>query len=86
RVITGKPVITVGSVGLDDEFMSSLMPGKVTGTTGIEDLIERLSHNEFDLVAVGRSLLADPEWVMKVRGGRWEELNPFTSDALKTLI
>jgi 2,4-dienoyl-CoA reductase-like NADH-dependent reductase (Old Yellow Enzyme family) len=47
-------------------------------------LIERLERNEFDLVAVGRSLLADPEWVMKIRNGRFGELKPFTVEALKT--
>jgi 2,4-dienoyl-CoA reductase-like NADH-dependent reductase (Old Yellow Enzyme family) len=86
RLLTGKPTITVGSIGPDDEFMSSLIPGKVTQTTGIEGLIERLSRNEFDLAAVGRSLLADPAWAMKIRSGRWDELKPFTVDALRTLF
>jgi 2,4-dienoyl-CoA reductase-like NADH-dependent reductase (Old Yellow Enzyme family) len=86
RLLTGKPTFTVGSIGLDDEFMSSLIPGKVTQTTGIEGLIERLSRNEFDLAAVGRSLLADPAWAMKIRSGRWDELKPFTVDALRTLF
>jgi NADH:flavin oxidoreductases, Old Yellow Enzyme family len=86
RALTGKPTITVGSVGLSEEFMSSLAPGKVTQTVGLERLIDKLVSNEFDLVAVGRSLLADPEWVMKVKGGRLDELKPFTADALRTLI
>lgn len=86
RALTGKPTITVGSVGLDEEFMSSLMPGKVSQTTGVEGVIERLSRGEFDLVAVGRSLLADPEWAMKIRSGRWDELKPFTVDVLRTLF
>jgi 2,4-dienoyl-CoA reductase-like NADH-dependent reductase (Old Yellow Enzyme family) len=86
RALSGKPTITVGSVGLDEEFISSLTPGKVTQTTGFEGLIERLSRNEFDLVAVGRSLLADPEWAMKIRSGRWDELKPFTVDTLSTIF
>lgn len=86
KSLTGKPTITVGSVGLSEEFMSSLAPGKVTQTVGLEKLIDKLVRNEFDLVAVGRSLLADPEWVMKVRSGRQDELKPFTADALRTLI
>ncbi|WP_025699191.1 NADH:flavin oxidoreductase [Paenibacillus durus] len=86
RSITGKPTITVGSVGLSEEFMSSLASGKVTPIVGFEGLIDKLVRNEFDLVAVGRSLLVDPEWVMKVRSGRLNELQPFTADALRTLI
>jgi len=86
RSLTGKPTITVGSVGLSEEFMSSLAPGKVTQTVGLEGLIDKLVRNEFDLVAVGRSLLADPEWVVKVKGGRLDELKPFIADALGTLI
>lgn len=58
----------------------------MTQTTGIEGLIERLSRDEFDLVAVGRSLLADPEWAMKIQSERWDELKPFTVDALRALF
>lgn len=86
RSLTGKPTITVGSVGLSEEFMSSLATGKVTQSVGLERLIDRLIFNEFDLVAVGRSLLADPEWVMKVKSGRLNELRPFTAASLRTLI
>ncbi|MEV5077422.1 12-oxophytodienoate reductase, partial [Streptomyces sp. NPDC056159] len=39
----------------------------------------------FDLVAVGRALLQDPEWAAKVLGGRFEELKPYDAAALKTL-
>jgi len=44
-----------------------------------------LARGDFDLVAVGRALLADPGWAAKVRGGRFSELLPFTPDVLKTL-
>lgn len=43
--------------------MSSFAPGKLTEVTRFDGLIERLERNEFDLVAVGRPLLADPEWI-----------------------
>jgi 2,4-dienoyl-CoA reductase-like NADH-dependent reductase (Old Yellow Enzyme family) len=32
-------------------------------------LMERFNRDEFDLVAVGRSLLNDPEWTRKLRRG-----------------
>ena len=45
-------------------------------------MIDRLEENEFDLVAVGRALLADYEWVTKVIDGRFDEINVFTKGAL----
>ncbi|MFE0561821.1 hypothetical protein ACFW1D_04905 [Priestia megaterium] len=47
--------------------------------------MERLENEEFDLIAVGRALLADPDWVNKIRDGRTEELIPFTREAIETL-
>ncbi|MFA5853875.1 MAG: FAD-dependent oxidoreductase [Patescibacteria group bacterium] len=35
-----------------------------------------LKNGEADFVAVGRTLLADPEWPNKVKGGRLDEINP----------
>jgi 2,4-dienoyl-CoA reductase-like NADH-dependent reductase (Old Yellow Enzyme family) len=49
------------------------------------DLMERLENEEFDLIAVGRALLADPDWVNKIRDGRTEELILFTREAIETL-
>jgi 2,4-dienoyl-CoA reductase-like NADH-dependent reductase (Old Yellow Enzyme family) len=85
KKLTGKPTITVGSVGLEGEFLSSLMEGKGAGNAKIDGLIDRLDRGEFDLVAVGRALLVDPSWARKIRDGRTDELVPFTSEALKTL-
>ncbi|KRF07144.1 1,2-oxophytodienoate reductase [Paenibacillus sp. Soil766] len=84
KQLTGKPTITVGSVGLDDEFLGSFR-GKSAGTADINELLVRLEQNEFDLVAIGRALLVDPAWVEKVQGGQFDELLPFSPDALKRL-
>ncbi len=57
RQLTGKPTITVGSVGLDDEFLQYMVKtDKVAQPANIEGLLERLNRQEFDLVAVGRAL------------------------------
>ena len=37
-------------------------------------------REEFDMVAVGRALLSDPEWVLKVKEGRDEEIVGFTKE------
>ncbi|KKO54022.1 NADH:flavin oxidoreductase [Paenibacillus sp. DMB20] len=86
KKLTGKTVITVGSVGLDEVFTSLFTQGKGAGRKDLEELLNRLEKHEFDLVAVGRALLADPQWAAKVRDGRLDELAPFTPESLKTLV
>jgi len=44
-----------------------------------------LARGDFDLVAVGRAILADSAWAAKVRDSRFTELNSFTPEVLKTL-
>ena len=84
KKLTGKPTITVGSVGLDGDFISGFM-GEGAPVQGIDNLLDRLERDEFDLVAVGRALLQDPEWAAKVLGGRFDEVKPYDAAALKTL-
>jgi 2,4-dienoyl-CoA reductase-like NADH-dependent reductase (Old Yellow Enzyme family) len=85
RELSGKPTIMVGSVGLDNEFTSSLREGKPAANVGLDAVLELLERREVDLIAVGRALLVDPAWAEKVRDGRDAELQPFTPEALKTL-
>jgi 2,4-dienoyl-CoA reductase-like NADH-dependent reductase (Old Yellow Enzyme family) len=86
KKLTGKPTITVGSVGLDVEFTSLFRERAGANVVNLEGLIERMERGEFDLVAVGRVLLNDPAWASKVREGRTEELIPFTPESTKTLV
>ncbi|MET9127887.1 NADH:flavin oxidoreductase [Streptomyces sp. NPDC004528] len=84
KKLTGKPAISVGSVGLDGEFLKAFQ-GEGSSVRGIDDLLDRLERDEFDLVAVGRALLQDPEWAAKVLAGRFDELKPYDAAALRTL-
>lgn len=87
RKLTGKPTITVGSVGLDGEFLQFMVKtDKVAEPASLENLLERLNKEEFDLVAVGRALLVDPDWALKVREGREQDILPFSREALTTLV
>ena len=47
--------------------------------------VGRLARGDFDLIAVGRAELADPNWAAKVRDGRFAQLAPFSPEVLKTL-
>ncbi|MDX2594140.1 MULTISPECIES: NADH:flavin oxidoreductase [Streptomyces] len=84
KKLTGKPVITVGSVGLDGDFTGAFQ-GQGSPVKGIENLLDRMESDEFDMVAVGRALLQDPDWAAKVLADRFEELAPYDAAALKTL-
>lgn len=84
KKLTGKPTITVGSVGLNQDFFSAFA-GKDSQTRAIDDLVERLDKGEFDLVAVGRALLQDPNWAHKIRDSKLDELEQFSGTALATL-
>ena len=87
KKITNKPVITVGSVGLDSDFTGEGAKD-LSGTsnpTGIDGLLERLNNDEFDLVAIGRALLVDANWVNKIKDKKQDEIAPFNKAALATL-
>ncbi|MEU9666489.1 NADH:flavin oxidoreductase [Streptomyces bobili] len=84
KKLTGRPTITVGSVGLDGEFLNAFQ-GVGSGVKNLDDLLDRLERDEFDMVAVGRALLQDPEWAAKVLAGRLDELKPYDVASLKTL-
>ncbi|MHA7871531.1 MAG: NADH:flavin oxidoreductase [Hyphococcus sp.] len=84
RKLTGKPSISVGSVGLSGEFTATYA-GEVSKPASLDNLIARMERNEFDLIAVGRALLQDPQWANKIRDGRTEDLMEFSKDALATL-
>ncbi|WP_157261238.1 NADH:flavin oxidoreductase [Paenibacillus wynnii] len=82
--ITGKPSITVGSVGLNSDFVGG--EAEKNDEDNIGRLLEKLEKEEFDLVAVGRALIVDPAWPAKVQSGRTDEIIPFTPAATKTLF
>jgi 2,4-dienoyl-CoA reductase-like NADH-dependent reductase (Old Yellow Enzyme family) len=91
KKITGKPVITVGSVGLNTSFVGEEHGLQMSAKAGIEassitELAERLDNKEFDLVAVGRALIQDPKWAIKVRDNRLDELQDYSKDSLMQLI
>jgi len=85
KTLTGRPTITVGSVGLDDDFIAGLFEQRSAAASGIDRLATMLERGEVDLVAVGRALLVDPEWATKLYEGRLDALRPYTPEALSTL-
>jgi 2,4-dienoyl-CoA reductase-like NADH-dependent reductase (Old Yellow Enzyme family) len=84
KKITGKPTISVGSVGLAGDFTAAYS-GEVAKPASLDRLVEMMGRGDFDLIAVGRALLQDPDWAEKVRAGRMDELKDFSREAMATL-
>ncbi|MGA0599902.1 NADH:flavin oxidoreductase [Caulobacter sp. KR2-114] len=84
KKLTGVPTITVGSVGLSGEFIAAYA-GEASKPASLDELLRRLDRGDFDLVAVGRALLQDPNWAVKVHQGRTAELLDFDRSAMATL-
>lgn len=84
KKLSGRPTITVGSVGLDGDITNSF-EGKTIRHMDIAKVVKMVEDGEVDLVAVGRALLADPAWPAKIREGRAKDLAALTMDAFQQL-
>lgn len=85
KKLTGAATISVGSVGLSGEFLAAF-GGESSSTVGIENLIERMERDEFDLIAVGRALISNPNWVARIREGDATKVKGFEASALGELV
>jgi 2,4-dienoyl-CoA reductase-like NADH-dependent reductase (Old Yellow Enzyme family) len=85
KKLSGKATITVGSVGLSGDFFGAFA-GESSEPSSLDELMRRMDRGDFDLVAVGRPLLADPHWAQKIRDGRTSELKGFSKEALGELV
>lgn len=85
KKVTGAPTISVGSVGLDGEFFGSFR-GEDAELASLEKLITRMEREEFDLIAVGRILISNPNWVRQVRGDDIEPIKAFQAKDLFELV
>ncbi|MEO1990172.1 MAG: NADH:flavin oxidoreductase [Martelella sp.] len=88
KKITGVPTISVGSVGLNGADFLGWFGGAEANakTPDLDRLVRRMERDEFDLIAVGRALIADPEWVKKIEGGETETLSTFSRETLGALV
>ncbi|WP_174292106.1 NADH:flavin oxidoreductase [Sphingomonas bacterium] len=84
KKLTGAKTISVGSVGLSGDMLGAFM-GESSTPSSLDNLVHRLEREEFDLIAVGRALLTDPDWVRKVRTGDAAGLRSFAPADMMTL-
>jgi len=84
KKLTGKTVIAVGSVGLDQAF--NPQQAGMAEAARIDGLIELMERGDIDLIAAGRALIANPRWPEKIRGDAWDELVAYSPEMKKILI
>jgi len=84
KKVTGVPTCTIGSIGLDSDFFVSLGEGAPSeiDLANLDELMRRFDRGDFDLVAVGRAMIAEPDWPRIVEAGELGKLKPFTPKAL----
>jgi 2,4-dienoyl-CoA reductase-like NADH-dependent reductase (Old Yellow Enzyme family) len=79
-------VIGVGSVSLARAFGEGPVADPLFEITNPAPALEALERGDFDVLALGRGLLGDPDWVVKVSSDPmwegWRTLIPYSSALL----
>ncbi|TVV77130.1 12-oxophytodienoate reductase [Sphingomonas solaris] len=83
RKLSGRPTVAVGGIGLSEGLFSSFRTGGAAVERNFHDAAARIAAGEFDMIALGRALIADPEWPNRVRRG--EPTNAYVRDMLARL-
>ena len=86
KKLTGLATVTVGSVGLNQDFVTGYASEDTVGTADIDGLAERVEAGEFDVVAVGRALIATPNWPKLMRAGQLSEAATYSRAQLAELV
>jgi 2,4-dienoyl-CoA reductase-like NADH-dependent reductase (Old Yellow Enzyme family) len=82
--ITGKPAMTVGSIGLDADLFDGMQQGGLIGLSNLDLLVERFNRGEFSLIGSGRLHLSNPDLGWKLRRGA--SLTPYDSKFVRELL
>jgi 2,4-dienoyl-CoA reductase-like NADH-dependent reductase (Old Yellow Enzyme family) len=82
KKLTGKASMTVGGIGFSKDLQSSFVE-ETHAVNNLAAVAERFERGEFDLVAIGRALLMDAQWVRKAQSG--EAFSPFRLSAYASL-
>ena len=85
KKLTGKPSITVGSIGLSGDFLAAFK-GESSKPSNLDELLRRLDRGDFDLVAIGRQLITNADWPRLIHEGHASEIVGFDKKALTSLV
>jgi 2,4-dienoyl-CoA reductase-like NADH-dependent reductase (Old Yellow Enzyme family) len=83
KKLSGKPCMAVGGIGLQKDLPGTFENGSES-LDNLPDVRSRIGSGEFDLIAVGRSILGDPDWAIKVERG--EPFQRFNLQSFATLM
>lgn len=87
RKLGGRPTVAGGGIGLAKTAMEYGQEGiyatvAESSLAHLDDVRERIVRGEFDLIALGRSILGDAAWAAKVREGAHDTLQPYRPEVL----
>lgn len=94
KKISGKPTVTVGSLLLDQIPLldgpgaspdSPATPIATDTPASISFAVAMLERGECDLIAFGRSSIANPDLPAKIRGRHWAAIESYRPELLNTL-
>ena len=87
KKITGHPTITVGSIALTKTIgESGATAGGHADIASLHALVRQYERGEFDIAAIGRAALANPDIVHKIHSGRSQELIPYNESRHKLTL
>ena len=85
RLLTGAPVIAVGSLSIDRMFREG-RDADAHVVANPSPPITALLQGEADVVAVGRAMLSDANWGTKVLNSDWRQLHPYSTGVLRSRL
>jgi len=86
KKLTGLPAISVGSVGLNAEYTAAnRMADAEFSMESLERLVTLMQRGDFDLIAVGRAFLPNPDWPNLVRADAFDRIKPYNKDSVDAL-
>jgi 2,4-dienoyl-CoA reductase-like NADH-dependent reductase (Old Yellow Enzyme family) len=77
--------MTVGSVGLESPLevgKIGAMNGASVSVANLDLLATMMRRGDFDLVALGRIILTNPDWPKLVLAGRFDKIRPYDASAV----
>ena len=86
KKITNKPTIAVGSIGINRAYLSNQDNKDLTIEENLKQIDQKIKAGEYDYVAIGRALLADPEWAVKLKNGKLDQVLPYSKECEQYLI
>jgi 2,4-dienoyl-CoA reductase-like NADH-dependent reductase (Old Yellow Enzyme family) len=89
KKVTGKAAMAVGSVGLEgplDGIRVSEQSATAVSRDNLSALAAMMERGDFDLVGVGRALLANPDWPRLVAQGEFDRLRGYDPARTKDFL